>query len=352
MPESTLIPKTPTTVGAWALLIAKTLESCNVDSHAVFAEAGLDLDTAKNPGARYLVHDMARVWELAVLKTGDPCFALRLPEFFQPSAYSALGLALASSRNINNALQRSIRYYQLTTDAAELSLQENDSFIELIFTIPPSHDTVAVEAIEAFTATIIGLFRTMTWEGFSPVAVEYKHGKDTGAEQYENFFGCAVTFNQSVTKVVFTKEQLAIELAFPNPSLAATLDEWMTQYLAQFRVDLVSTKVQSYLLNHITLGNTDQKSVAADLALSVRALQRKLKEEGTSFSKLFDNCRRQLAIKFISQKKIPLIEVTYMLGFSDQSNFSRAFRRWTDMTPHEYQEQRLSTRDDHAQPGR
>ncbi len=85
MPDSTLLPKTPTTVGSWATLISKTLESCQVDSHALFAEAGLDLSLAKNPETRFPVHDMAKVWALSVERTGDPSFALRLPQYFNPA---------------------------------------------------------------------------------------------------------------------------------------------------------------------------------------------------------------------------------------------------------------------------
>ena len=69
MPDSTLLPKTPTTIGSWALLIARTLENCQIDSQALFEEAGLDLALAKNPESRFPVRTMAKVWELAVKKT-------------------------------------------------------------------------------------------------------------------------------------------------------------------------------------------------------------------------------------------------------------------------------------------
>ncbi len=74
------------------------------------------------------------------------------------------------------------------------------------------------------------------------------------------------------------------------------------------------------------------------MALSPRMLQRRLKEEGTSYTELLDDCRHKLAVKLISHNKLALSEVTYILGFSDQSNFSRAFKRWTGTSPHQYRD--------------
>ena len=70
--------------------------------------------------------------------------------------------------------------------------------------------------------------------------------------------------------------------------------------------------------------------------MSVRTLQRKLKLEGSSFNELFDRCRHHLALKLLTEQQVPLIEIAFMLWFSAQSNFTRAFKRWTGINPKDY----------------
>lgn len=338
MSATTLLPNTPTTIGTWALLIGRALDTYGVDGEAIFKQAGLNLADARVPNARFPVHQMAVVWREAVAQTGDPCFALRLTKFFQPNIYSAVGLSLASSRTVGEGLKRCLRYYQLTTDAAQLSLEEHEDEVHLLYTIPPEHQPVADEAVEAFSATMVALFRTMMGEDFGPKAVYYTHDKTAWQEKYQEFFQCPVSFNQPLTRMVFDREALDQEQLFANPTLTATLDEWMNQYLAQFKAELISTRVQAYLLQHLIDGVTDQQTVASHFNMSVRALQRKLKEEETSFSALLDNCRQHLATRYVAEAKVPLAEITYMLGFSDQSNFARAFKRWTGVAPQQYRD--------------
>ena len=91
-----------------------------------------------------------------------------------------------------------------------------------------------------------------------------------------------------------------------------------------------------YLLNNLIYGDLDQEKVASSLAMSPRLLQRKLKKEGVVYSKMFDECRKKIAIKLIYSKQHPMSEVAFMLGFSDQGNFSRAFKRWTGSNPYQY----------------
>lgn len=342
MAERTLLPNTPTTLASWALLLGRAIDSYGIDSAPLFTSAGINLEEARVPNARIPVHKMAKVWQAAVEHTDDPCVALRLTRFFQPNIYSAVGLSMASSRSIGEGLRRCLRFYQLTTDAAQLSLEGGNNEQALVVTIPAENEPVAGEAVEAFCATMMVLFRTMLDDSFAPKVVHFHHPKNAATQAFDDFFLCPVHFNQPSTKMVFDTQQLEQEQEqeqlFANPILSATLDEWMGQYLAQFKADLTSTKVQAYLLANLIDGAPEQQLVAKHFGLSVRALQRRLKEEETSFIELLDNCRQHLATKYVAEDKIPLAEITYMLGFSDQSNFARAFKRWTGVSPQAYRD--------------
>ena len=107
----------------------------------------------------------------------------------------------------------------------------------------------------------------------------------------------------------------------------------------RFSQDLVSTKVKTYILDNLLKGDVELAQIASSLHLGLRTLQRKLKAEGKSFNELLDECRHHMATKLLSEQRVPLIEISYMLGFSDQSGFTRAFRRWTNTSPKHYRDQ-------------
>jgi len=337
---STLIPNTPTTIGSWALLIAKAIESYGLDCHVLFEQANIDLKAIQtNPEVRLPVKQMAVLWALAVKESGDQCFALRLTQFFQPNTYSAVGLAFASSRNILEGLEHSFRYFKMTTDAAVHSLEKMDDRVVLNIDIPPENEPVAVEAIEAFMSTLVSLSRVMTSEDFSPLEVCFKHDKSAYHQQYQDFFKCSVLFNQPRHKIIYALADIKQPQMLANPALASTLETWIEEHLNRFSQDLVSTKVKAYILDNILKGDIELEKIASALHLGLRTLQRKLKAESKSFNELLDECRHHMALKLLSEQRVPLIEISYMLGFSDQSGFTRAFKRWTKTSPKNYRDQ-------------
>ena len=109
---TTLIQDTPSTIASWARLLARALDDCGIDATQVIADAGLDLEQARDPNTRFPARKMAPVWALAVERSGDPCFALRLPNFASPSMYGALSMALISSRNLREATERAVLYHR------------------------------------------------------------------------------------------------------------------------------------------------------------------------------------------------------------------------------------------------
>lgn len=341
MNNQTLIPNTPTTIGSWALLIAKAIESYNIDSHALFLQANIDLAAIQtNPEVRLPVKQMAVLWSLAVKESNDACFSLRLTKFFQPNTYSAVGLAIASSRTILEGLENSLRYFKMTTDAAVHTLETNDDETTTLFIdIPPQNEPVAVEAIEAFMSTLVSLARVMTNDSFAPIEVAFKHDKAKYKTEFERFFNCPVLFNQPRHKILFALSDIQQPQMLANPSLASTLESWIDDHLNRFSQDLISTKVKGIILDNILKGDIELEQIASTLHFGLRTLQRKLKAEGKNFNELLDECRHHMAIKLLSEQRVPLIEISYMLGFSDQSGFTRAFRRWTNTSPKSYRDQ-------------
>lgn len=339
MQDDTLLPKTPTSLGSWILLVVQAIDSYGLDSAAIFSQAGIRLEDVKKPHARIPTTLMTKVWELAVIESKDPYIALNVAAQFKPTVFSALGMSLAASRHAYDAIKRAAKYSQIISDGSLTELEETET--ELNFLLkprPPLTIPVNKFGIESIFGSMHTVFKSIAGDDFHAKAVIFQHEFHGDITPYEDFFNCPVTFGGRANQIVFNKENLFQEQAFSNSTLTSTLDQWIEDHLFSFKEELLATKVKRYILKNIASQAVDQSTIAKELAVSPRVLQRRLKEEGTSYSELLDDCRHILAIKLISQDKLPLSEITYMLGFSDQSNFSRAFKRWTSVTPNHYKD--------------
>ena len=97
-------------------------------------------------------------------------------------------------------------------------------------------------------------------------------------------------------------------------------------------------QVKTKLIQELPSGHICEENIAEDLYMSQRSLQRRLREEGTTYKELLNETRRDLAAQYIKVSGVSINEITYLLGFSEPSNFSRAFKRWTGVSPSEYRQ--------------
>jgi len=337
MVDQPLLQKEPSSLGSWALVAAQAIDSYGLDSPQIFKQVGVNLADIKKPNARLPTSAMVRVWQLAIELSEDPYIALRVAKFFSPTAFSALGMALATSENVYDALQRASRYSRIISDCSRTSLTESEQ--EVAFRVDLKYANQAqvyYPGVEAIFTSMFNLLRTVAGKGFNAKGVYFKHTFMGDIKPFEKFFDCPVYFSSIHNQMVFDKQHIFDEQLFSNSALTLTLDEWVEEYLSKFNKILISTQVKEYLLKHLAHGKIDLPSISSALALSTRMLQRKLKDEGVSYSELLDECRQKMALKMITHNKLPLAEVSYILGFSDQSNFSRAFKRWTGTSPNMY----------------
>ena len=323
-------------ISSWALLVAKALEADGRDSEDLFRRAGLDPARLKDADARYPVEGMCRLWRLATQVTGDPYFGLRAAGFWHPTTMNALGYSWMASDSLRDALTRMTRYGRLVTTVAEMRLEEFDD--HFAFRIHPliARSKVPNEAVDAGLATFVSMCRTSYGDDFHPLRVATQRPEFDDPAPYIEYFQAPVEFSAPDNILYFSKESLEAHLPTANPRLARVNDRIVTQYLAQFDKGSTAMRVRAKLIGLLSAGNVTQQDVADSLHMSLRTLQRKLSEENTSYKELLDETRRELANQYLRQACLSVSEVTYLLGFSEPSNFARAFKRWTGRTPSEF----------------
>ena len=118
-----------------------------------------------------------------------------------------------------------------------------------------------------------------------------------------------------------------------HPQLAELNDQIMINYLAKLDQDHITQKAKATIVDQLPSGSVTDETVARSLHMSSRKLQRQLKREGTTFNTLLNKVRQDLAQKYLREEDTSMTEIAFLLGFSESSAFSRAFRRWMGVSP-------------------
>ncbi len=333
-PDLTIQP--PTILGSWVLLIAQTVNSYGIDSHRLFKDAGIDMTDFKSNDARFPSSMMAQAWQNLILKTQDPYIGVRIAQLFKPSVFSALGIAMAGSRNIYEAMERCTRYSHFVSEGTITSMEEDEHQVAFVLSSNSQFQSLThIYGISATLCCLLKIFREVAGESLKIKEVHFEQTLES-KEPFEQFFGCPVHYGSNSNKIVIDKKQACIEQSFINTELISSLDGWVETQISKLKKHRLSTRIKKYLLEHLPHGEVDQAKVASDQAMCIRMLQRKLSKEGTTYKKILNEFRKDHAIKLIVEDNIPLSQISVLLGFNDQSNFTRAFKRWTGQTPNKY----------------
>jgi AraC-like DNA-binding protein len=310
----------PTTLSSWAAAVAAALRDRGVDAQVLLQQAGLDPALIDRPGARYPTRGMTRFWALAIAAT-EPALTLDVPDHVQPQTMHALGAALAASRSVEDALLRIARYSRLVSDAADIVLEIDTERIGVIYRPPAQAPPLADAAFEAFMASAARLAQQLTGTRCGGLQLcEFRHPAAADAAPYRRYFGCAVRFGAARNRLLF-------DLATARAPLPGA-DEYLTRFDAQ----PVAQRLREQLIRRLPSGEPTRAALAAALHLTPRTLLRRLAAEGTNWKTLLNDVRRELALSYLRQNR-SAAEITFLLGFADPANFTRAFRRWTGAPP-------------------
>lgn len=325
-----------TTSSSWATGIVKALELSGLDCAALFEQLGLDFAALQDPDARFPQDDMTRLWQLAVEQSGNPAIGLNMGRVVRPASFHVVGYVLMSSPTLANGFERLVRYQRIIAEGADVMFRRLPDCYLLILTVhgdllPPTR-----QSAEASLATALALCGWLTGRVLEPMKVLIQGDAPVDLSPYHEAFHGPLEFNAAHDALMFRHEDLDAPLPTANAAMAALHDRFAGEYLARFAQTQVTHKARQALCRMLPDGEPKREQVALSLHLSQRTLQRRLQEEGTSFQALLDQTRRQLAEQYLGQPRMTLLEIAYLLGFADPSNFFRAFRRWFDVTPGEY----------------
>jgi len=325
-------------LATFVLPVARALRLRGVDPMAVFDDVGIDPAGLARPDWR-ISHEVfnALVAE-AVRLTEDECFGLFAAEQLQPQVLHGLGLGWLASDTVYDGLKRMARFGKLISTGANPHLEEDEDFVHVQLDRLIEIPNFCFAGRDYAVGMIVRMCRLTLGEFIAPVAIAIERPTPQDPQRWEYELASRVTFEAAVTRITWARADIMDPLVTGDPALARVNDDQTQAHLDSFLSQSTSREVVSKIVDRLPDGPPSQELIAGDLSVSNRTLQRKLKDEGTSFMDLLQDTRLQLARKYLRQPGKSVVETAYLLGFSEPSTFSRAFKRWTGRAPAEYRD--------------
>ncbi|HEX5311832.1 AraC family transcriptional regulator [Aquabacterium sp.] len=336
MPTHTQVPQVSARIGA---LVVQVAAARGVEAQRLMTDSGFAPDWLSDAEARMPLAVEERLWNRAAELTADPLFGLHAALAIRPGAFDVLDYAVRTAANLRTALHRLARYNRLVHDLATFEIVAQDDIVRIEHRFDGAGTRPCRQAAEFTLASLVVVASQMAEQPVHPLAVEFAHAPadDSAATQdaYRAVFGIAPRFGAPISCVVFSAEMLERPVPAADPTLSRIVTAHAEQLLAAHAPaqEGIAEQVRRLLAEGMSNGPMSLAQTAQRLHMSERSLQRRLDDEGTRFADLMDEVRRELALRYISDARLSLGEVAFLLGFAEPSPFHRAFKRWTGMTP-------------------
>jgi AraC-like DNA-binding protein len=313
-----------------------------IDPAPLYRSAGLDPTEIGKAGVRYPFSRIARLWELAMEATGDPSLGLVAGQHCRPTSMQVLGFAWLASATLERAMDRWCRYHRIASTAGSMEWRDEGDCRVYRLRAAPGVRNIPVVVAEAGLAAILTMCRRASYPDLAPEWVRLRRPDPGGSERYVEFFGCPVSFAAGENGIAMRLEDLRRNLPAGNPELAADADRLLDRMIAEVDEGETTSRVRQILVRDLSAGSLGEAEVARQLNRSVSSLQRDLRTEGTTFRQLVEDTRRDMAVRLLHNEGRSIGQTAFMLGYSDQSTFTRAFRRWHGVSPGQFVRQAAS----------
>lgn len=310
-------------------------------AQTLLQEVGLGGAPLADPDTRVPQAAYNQLWEKLTQRSGDPDLGLHLAERLDLDSFHVVGHLAAGSPTFGEALRRIAKYSRILHDAGRVEVEEREGLAWVYPGCRGLRHGVPRPVAESSAASVVLLGRQLTRSHFSPVRVQFRHPEPASLREHHRIFGTRPTFGHPENAVVFEPSVLDLPIRTESKGLLPYLDAYAADVLTKLPPDEedFGAQVLRLIVGALGAGEVEATTIAKRLAMHPRTLQRRLEELGTSFQSLYDEARRSLAERYLAEDHLAVGEIAFLLGYSDPSNFHRAFRRWTGCTPAQFRAQ-------------
>ncbi|GAB5554372.1 MAG: AraC family transcriptional regulator [Saprospiraceae bacterium] len=270
-------------------------------------------------------------------QTLGPGFSVRVGQEMKIADYGVLGLSWRTCSKAGEIFERCERYFHLLSNTYVFKVKKIGD-LSNIYLFRNAHRRGAELSNEAtFSATVVVL-QAMTETNIAPVEVAFKHGPPKDLKSYKEAFHCPILFNQPENILTYTTIDLETRTAKADISINQFLVERVEEEKRGIEVSSIKVvaDVESLIKDALPSGIPGIQQIGKYMGMSSRTLARRLEENGVNFRDLVKRTQEKNSKELLKKSTDTISEIAYQTGFSEQSAFSRAFKRWTGVSPMEY----------------
>lgn len=323
-----------------SLFVHKVIRQADdsLDKRALLESVGVDPGAPVDPAVMVADTDYYDFFERVA--RADPRgvdLPLRVGASMRSDDYGAFGLAWKSALNLRGSFERAERYARVLTSVSTYEAREAEAGVYMHLHRDGERRLGLRLSNEATIASIAAISQEVSTGELNALAIHFKHKGPESTAAHERHFGCPVYFGTDWDALLVSHESVRAPNRFGDPSIVRFFDTHLDAELAKFDDDAsLERRVRIQISQSLSEGVPSVSDVARRFDMSGRTLQRRLSDRGYSFQTLVDESRRELAERLLRETAYPLAEVAFLTGFSEQSAFNRAFKRWAGQTPRSY----------------
>lgn len=322
--------------------LVQAMQGLGVSLDALFEGTGVPLAWLSDPKARVSHRQKVALFGQVSRLSPDPMVALRAGQQQRVSDYGVYGYALLSSATFGDAILFGIEHIKLAGPVLEKSFR-----VEGELAIFEGHDVMALGPLlplvsEFWFSSTLALISRVLERPFESRRLLLPYPAPAHAARYEELFRCPVEFDTGKMVWEFDADLLALPLPNANPITADLCSDFCARMMEEIGGEhaLVSA-IKTLCLNSVG-GFPRAEDIAERLHLSPRTLHRRLADAGLGYQDILDGIRRRLAIEFLECTNLSIEQIAERSGFSDVSNFRKAFKKWTGQSPAYYRDRKAA----------
>jgi AraC-like DNA-binding protein len=331
----------PSSLSQVVYRIGDTLKAVyGLDPVPIYRSIGVNPDGPGAAGERQPNRVIDAMFDAAARASGDPALGLRVGLSSEPRHFFVLGHAWLASATLADAFRKLLRYEAiLNSGHTDLCFERQGEHYVLRESYPNPADYPGKLRVDTGIASVLRMCYFARGEPLYPTRLDLYSTAEVPLDIYREIVHGPVRHSPERTALYFRAAELEAKLSGAIPELVDASCQIADRYLASADPGKVAHQVRAQLVQMLPGGAADQEQVAAKLYRSASTLQRQLTAEGTCYRDVLDTTRRELAEAYLQDARHSQAETAFLLGFADQSNFARAFKRWTKMTPGQYRKQ-------------
>ncbi|MFY0654640.1 MAG: AraC family transcriptional regulator [Cyclobacteriaceae bacterium] len=314
-------------------------ESFGANREAILQDCNLDPNRLQDPKSRVSVEQTMEVWQAIAKHTGSEEMGLESGLQIRMQFLGVLGYVMMNSSSILVAYQKLCNYQRLVASIIFQTIKVENDLVRIEGEMKEEWNNSYKYTIDFVQTANFAIIGTTSAKDIFPLCVGFNYPEPKNINRYKDIFrGAKIEFGCEKPYMVYKKGDLEYPMIGTNEDVFRHFQLQLEEIITEHdQVNKFSRQTKSLIREGLKAEIPQIHDVAKELALSVRALQLNLQGEGTTFQSILNTVRKEVSMTQLRNPNYNVTDVAFLTGFSDVSVFSRNFKKWTGITPSQYQ---------------